>query len=125
MHLLTIFTAITLTSTVAFAGTIQRRSFDTGVAGSHVNTQANKGLNNGQANGNKGIVKGSYTVVQASQSCGNSQLNCCSNVEQGDDSSTGVVAATLGIAGKVFVDCSPVSLREFSDSLCLRAFSRC
>lgn len=116
MHLVTLLTAITLTST-AFAGTIQRRAFDTGVAGSHVNTQANKGQNNGQANGNKGVVKGGYTVVQASKSCGNAQLNCCQRIKQGDDSSTGVVAATLGVAEDVFVDCSPVSLREFTYNL--------
>lgn len=114
MHFTTLFTTITLLTSTAFAGTIHRRAFDTGVAGSHVNTQANKGLNNGQANGNKGIVKGSYTVVQASKSCGNAQLNCCTSVEQGEGSSAGVVAATLGIADKLFVGCSPVSLRGFT-----------
>ena len=114
MQFTTFITFLALLTSTAFAGALNRRQFDSGVASSDVSSQVNKGGNNGQANANKGVVKGHYTVSQAATSCGNAQLNCCNYIEQNDESGTGLIGAVLNVAGPIAVGCSPVSLRRYS-----------
>lgn len=113
--ILTFLTTLLFAST-ALAGTAIKRSGSLrhGVASSDVNAHTNKGGNNGQANGNKGLVKGSYHVVQTTEACGNAQLNCCNTVEQEDQEGKGAIGAALGIGGFIAVGCTPVHIRMYN-----------
>lgn len=92
---------------------LEARQFDAGVVASDKNENVNEGLNNGQSNLNKGVVKGDYTVSQAISSCGNGQLNCCNYVEQSDQSAEGLVGLAANVLGPIATGCSPISAGEF------------
>lgn len=110
MQLTTFFTILSAASLVAASPVIfKARAFDNALANSKTNENLNEGLSNGQSNQNKGIVKGDYTVSQAIESCGNSQLNCCNVVDQGDQSAEGFLGIAAEILGGVGVGCSPIS----------------
>lgn len=96
---------------------LEARQFDTGVVASDKNENVNDGLNNGQSNLNKGVVKGDYTVSQAISSCGNGQLNCCNYVEQSDQSAEGLVGVAANVLGPIATGCSPISARMFLYSI--------
>ncbi|KAI5803545.1 hypothetical protein DFH27DRAFT_652694 [Peziza echinospora] len=78
----------------------------------------NTGNNNGQANGNKGVVKGKYTVDQAIDSCGNGQLSCCDSVEQADESTSGFLGIVLQGVGPLGVGCSPLAIAANAKKMC-------
>lgn len=110
MYFITFFTILSAASIVAASPMIfEARAFDNALANSKTNENINEGLSNGQSNMNKGVVKGDYTVSQAIDSCGNSQLNCCNSVDQGDQSAEGFLGIAAEVLGGVGVGCSPIA----------------
>lgn len=110
MHFATFFAILSAASLIAASPvTFEARAFDHALANSKTNENINEGLSNGQSNLNKGIVKGDYTVSQAIESCGNSQLNCCNTIDQGDQKAEGFLGIAAEILGGVGVGCSPIS----------------
>jgi hypothetical protein len=80
--------------------------------------QGNGGQNTAASGGSAGKVGRDYTVEEAVNTCGNSQLNCCNRIEQaGDETNAGLLANVLGGNGGVGVDCSPINVAALCEFL--------
>lgn len=70
----------------------------------------NEGQNSSNNVVNSGDVGGDFTVNQSIKTCGNSQINCCNQVEKkGDTINAGLLGSVFG-SGDIGVQCSPINV---------------
>jgi hypothetical protein len=84
----------------------------------------NNGQNAGNAASNSGKVNGDLTIQQATQTCGNAQLNCCNKVEKkGDTTSAGLLGSVFG-SGDLGVQCSPINVAALAGKISMGRIER-